>query len=244
MFQRVYALFMPLTAARETVLIQHQLSKMYGPDSYYTIRYMKEELMYCGQCLYWLAARLKTFKDAEVTSRPQVLDIGPGYGTLAALASVYGAEVTTLDKCGFMSAEVAAKFGVIQYVGDAERCPLPKATTGVGFDCIVLTEVLEHFNFHPLPTLKKLRYALKSGGILLLSTPDAASWGRVTIYPSLDAIPIYNQQDPATWRDEHIWQYTQKELLDTLESAGFKLEQFAHSHSPGGNHFNLQMGVR
>jgi predicted SAM-dependent methyltransferase len=45
-----------------------------------------------------------------------------------------------------------------------------------------MTEVLEHLNFHPVPTLKKVYNLLSENGALYLSTPDAYEWGKVNKY--------------------------------------------------------------
>jgi len=225
---------MPLRTARNLILIQERIKEVAGPRHYYTIRYHKEELMYCGQVPYWLTKHLDTYQN---TGRmPRVLDIGAGYGTLASLASVYGAVVVTLDPVPAIPAEIIAEFGLVPITGDVEKDPLPLDR----YDAIIMTEVLEHFNYHPVQTMQKVKDSLRAGGKIFLSTPDAASWGRVQIYPNLDAIPVYSEgiyND--TWRDEHIWQYSRAELESVMITSGLKITQLAHSNSPGGNHFNV-----
>jgi 2-polyprenyl-3-methyl-5-hydroxy-6-metoxy-1,4-benzoquinol methylase len=72
--------------------------------------------------------------------------------------------------------------------GNIEKDPLPG---GQLFDVAIMTEVLEHLNFQPVPTLKKIHASLRPGGTLFLSTPDAdGGWGRSTkYYRSLAEIP-------------------------------------------------------
>ncbi|MGH1566708.1 MAG: methyltransferase domain-containing protein [Nitrosopumilus sp.] len=50
------------------------------------------------------------------------------------------------------------------------------------FDIVIFTEVLEHFNFHPVMILKKIHSLLKSPDKLYLSTPDSHEWGKITKY--------------------------------------------------------------
>jgi hypothetical protein len=55
------------------------------------------------------------------------------------------------------------------------------AMTDCKFYVIIFTEVLEHFNFHPLKIQERLISSLNSGGTLILTTPDVGTdaWGRV-----------------------------------------------------------------
>jgi SAM-dependent methyltransferase len=113
---------------------------------------------------------------------------------------------------------------------DIEREPIPFARR---FDAVVLTEVIEHWNFQPVPTLRKVAAALRPGGALILSTPDADSaWGRTTKhYPDLAALPQPGQAvgQAEAWIDDHVWQYSRAELVGVLEEAGFAVEWAGHS---------------
>ena len=106
---------------------------------------------------------------------------------------------------------------------------------------IILTEILEHFNYNPVPTLKKIRNLLTENGRLYLSTPDASQWGRVTkYYSTISDMPAPRRGLPLF--DAHIYQYKKQELLNILISAGFVIQRFGYS--PGylaGRHFNLTL---
>ena len=92
----------------------------------------------------------------------------------------------------------------------------------------MLTEVLEHLNFHPVPTLRKLRSLLAEDGRLFLSTPDSAEWGRVTKhYGSLAEIPPPQPGRPLV--DDHVWQYSRSELLSVVREAGLDVVRFAYA---------------
>ncbi len=211
-------------------LIQSRLKVLYGPDNYYTTKYSGEEASYVGAIPRWMGLRVKL---------GDVLDIGPGYGTLACCASAMGAvSVTTIDRVPFMSLEVIDEFHLIALNGDIERnCPTLAPDT---YDTIIMTEVLEHLNFHPLQTLQKIAASMKSGGCLYLSTPDQSSWGKLTHrYPELGAMPRYDEghaQDE--WLDEHIWHYTEYEVQCMLNFTGLIQVGWNTSISPGGRHFN------
>ena len=106
------------------------------------------------------------------------------------------------------------------------------------FDRIYLTEVLEHFNFHPLITLRKIRDHLSENGKLYLSTPDAAEWGRVDkYYTAISDIPLPDKSMQII--DDHIYQYNKDELLLLLNEAGFSVDKFDYSPGVGLQHFNI-----
>ena len=206
---------------------------MYGPNHYYTTRYSPEELQYSGNIPYWLHDFL------EVENSSLVLDIGCAYGTLACLSSLWtSSRVTVLDKLRYLLPAVENLYHLMWVEGDIERDNLP--WWGI-FNVVILTEVLEHFNFHPRHTLAKIKRMMRPGGILLVSTPDAESrWGRIRRYKSLADIPDHNPSTVQPWLDEHIWQYTEGELRQVFYEAGFTLDKLAYSQSTAGRHFNCQ----
>ena len=215
--------------------IQADLCHIYGPGHYYTTIYHKQELLYSGKVAEWL--------QAEAAGKGPVLDIGPAYGTLSCLASSNGALVLCVDAIRYLSETAASKYWLQFRKADIERHELEFTKH---FHVVILTEVLEHFNFHPIPTLWKIRNMMKKDGILLLSTPDADSWGRVDNghggkYDALHEIPPYRPElGKQPWFDGHVWQYTEAELRATLSSAGFKVLDWETSISPGGRHFNVR----
>lgn len=208
--------------------VQVRLRAIYGPGHYYTDTYSHQELSYSGRVPHWMQEHIRDCS---------VLDIGPAYGTLAAYSRILSpdADIVAVDARRYMSDNVIQEFGITFISGDIERDILPYRD----FGAVILTEVLEHFNFHPVPTLHKIRGMMAPGGKLFLSTPDAGSWGRVTdLYGSLDEIPEFAGASDV-WLDRHVWQYTESELLDVLARAGFRVAGLDYSVSPGGRHFNV-----
>jgi SAM-dependent methyltransferase len=181
---------------------------------------------------------------AELPSNIRALDVGAAYGTLAIFTKrLLNAEVVCVDAIPHYAPHALL---------EAENIPLVLRNVELAdfsdlgtFDLIIFTEILEHLNFYPPPTLRKLKAQLRPGGKLALSTPDAASrWGRVTkYYPSLSDLP--DQPDPnRPWIDDHIWQYTEDELRYVLAEAGFVVEKIATA--PGADnatHLNVLCGV-
>lgn len=236
--------------------VQAKLRELYGPGHYYTTTYSRpeHELSYCGKIPSWMEEHLPT-----LGRNANVLDIGPGYGTLLAFSkSLTGSKFAAgLDRLPLMSPEVRAYFSLDWLKGDAERGVIGAQCVIEGrdvaeqlysfWDVVIMTEVLEHFNFHPLPTLKRIRLAVKKTGRIYLSTPDSASWGRCNHYTSLDEIPEYNpaihSYNTPMWEDGHVWQYNEAELLPLLTAAGFSVMRMDKSRSLGGLHFNIEACV-
>ncbi len=217
--------------------IQQQLRALYGPDHYYSTKYADEEGGYIGCIPRWLSMQ------GRANPLGDVLDIGPAYGALACYASSLGAtSVTTLDRVPYMSLEVIDQFKLIALEGDIERnCPTLAPKT---YNTIIMTEVLEHLNFHPLATLKKIHDSLRTRGILYISTPDQESaWGKLTKrYAEVGLLPRYDESKvDAPWYDEHIWHYSETELRCMFAFVGLHVVGWEYSESPGGRHFNVAL---
>ncbi|PYR83880.1 MAG: hypothetical protein DMG18_11315 [Acidobacteria bacterium] len=118
--------------------------------------------------------------------------------------------------------------------------PIP----GGPYDVMILTEVIEHFNFYPLPTVQKMHHALAPGGVLFLSTPDASRWGRLYDFhkwlKDFPLPPLLGSGDPRPEiKDEHMWMYNKGELTGALQDAGFRIVKLAYSPGVRGRHFNI-----
>lgn len=195
-----------------------------GGASYYNTDYLHFELGYWYPAVDWLAG----LRDIG-----SILDIGGAYGTLLSYA---GAALNVPRKVLFDKVLACApgcnsRFGLEVHHVDVET----EDFTRFGrFDLIIFTEVLEHFNYAPIPTLRKIRNALSENGYLLLSTPDARTWGRLASpYKDLAEIPEYQGQKQP-WIDGHIWQYTKQELDAVISKTGFQVERFARSQGYKG----------
>lgn len=197
------------------------------PGSGYVSDYRHEEVEYWSAALPWID---------RMPQGISVLDVGCAYGTLALYARKrLNAKVLALDVLHQEAiARLLAEHGVEYGKCFPENEPLPDGR----FDLIIFTEVIEHLDFHPVPTLKKFHAALNPGGHLILSTPDADSaWGRVySFYPSLDQFPQPERGEKKFVG--HTWQYNRSELESVLADAGFVVEQLTHSHREPYRHFN------
>ena len=107
------------------------------------------------------------------------------------------------------------------------------------YSIIIMTEVMEHFLCNPVPTLKKIRKALKEDGVLYLSTPN---WGHRFIYKTWRDMPVFDDMEEYLKLSEgmgnHIYQYDKEELWEVIKEADFTIIRY--EESVGGNH-NLML---
>ena len=219
----------PRTPERYVAQAQKIISSALPADSGYATRYRQEEADYWSAIANWISTQPK---------RSSVIDIGCAYGTL----SLYSKLVLDADvfACDAIEQEairrILAPHGIHYGFCNIELDALPWQRN---FDLAIFTEVIEHLNFHPLPTLQKIRNSLRPGGSLMVSTPDAESdWGqKLKYYSRLNDMPQPSRD--VTWVDDHIWQFSMTELLAVLEEAGFDIRQAGHSKRKGFRHLNV-----
>ena len=214
-----------MSEAREEIAAEAAESGF--PDLYRT-----EEVLYWMHIPGWIS------EWAESARPERILDIGAGYGTLAIFcAKLTGAAVYCLDIETHRIAESLREAnGLVVHLGSIETGDLDWAGT---VDAVVMTEVLEHFNFHPVPTMGKIAAALVPGGRLFLSTPDAMSWGRVDGCP--DSYRDLPPPDPdVPFEDRHIYQFTEDEAREVLAASGFEVLRLERAPGRWGLHLNIE----
>lgn len=211
--------------------IQDTIAAADGPGGYYATTYRKAEPFFWQQIPVWMQ------EDAAQRKVDAILDIGCGYGALLSLATrVYKARGFCLDVNDYIRPAVMDKYGIEFRRGNIELDPIPWPRS---FDVILMTEVLEHFNFNPTTTVRKIHEALSPGGKLFLSTPDEKQWGRqYRYYSSLKKMPP--PSGGHQWVDDHVWIYSRKELVQTLQSAGFMIQRLEYSPGQKHRHFNVE----
>jgi len=209
-------------------------------DKYLSV-YQSQEVSYWTEVARWL------YEAAPGNSWSRGLDVGCGFGTLSVFMShLLDGEVCCTDMLGDRFKRDLVGHEEIHFAqSNIELDPLP---WDGAFDLIVFTEVLEHLNYYPVPTLVKLRKALAPDGRLFLSTPDAGEWGRVTTYyKSLDDMPAPDVALPflksGEWGyvDAHVWQYTKDELDRVIGEAGFRVVKEGFAPGVVHRHFNLEL---
>jgi teichuronic acid biosynthesis glycosyltransferase TuaH len=206
--------------------IENCMQVDFGLQNYYTKAYRATEIYYWFPVLKWIEGL------SDVDS---VIDIGTAYGTLLAYAAkVHQAKtLEAVDPCNYMAPSIVEKFKINKLTADFERqsCEFSRK-----FDLVIFTEVLEHLNFHPVPTLIKLKQLIAEGGHLIVSTPDSDEWGQVTqYYQNLQDIPEFSGQTDE-WIDGHVWQYSRSEAETVFELAGLKVVDWQYSKGVNARH--------
>lgn len=209
---------------------QEEVAELY-PENHGYVKVYREQEVY-----YWVNVPKWIWEDKSETIT-NLLDIGCAYGTLAVYAKKqYKCNVHAIDFMDYISKKLTNKYGIEFEICNIE---LENPTWNVKYDRIIFTEVFEHLNYNPLNTLIRIRELLTDDGVLYLSTPDAAEWGRTLHYPSYKDIPFPNVKVEIL--DEHIYQYDFDEITTLFSLSGFEIMEFNHSPGFGGLHFNFKL---
>jgi SAM-dependent methyltransferase len=204
-------------------------------NPHYRAAYREQELSYWLNVPGWIQAD-------TCERRPQrCLDIGCAYGTLMLFTKkLTGCEAFGMDFTdAYISPALVKKYDITFAVSNIELDPLPWPHL---YDLVLFTEVLEHLNFRAERTLCKIAECLAPGGVLYLTTPDAAEWGRTTrYYTSYAELPEPRSELRSQLLDDHVWQFDEAEVRNILEKAGLTIVRFAFAPGQSRRHFNLTL---
>jgi SAM-dependent methyltransferase len=89
------------------------------------------------------------------------------------------------------------------------------------FDCVISSQVIEHIPYDE-SVFSEMCRVLRTGGRLILGTPDYATIGWRIIEP------IYGFLMPGGYKDEHITHYTLERLREILARHGIVIEETAY----------------
>jgi SAM-dependent methyltransferase len=209
--------------------IQNEILKHKAHEYYATYKQYEEA--------YW--KRIPSWID-QLRDIDRTLDIGCGYGTLALYACTrHNCQVYCLDNKQYLSNDIIDKYKFHYHISNIETEDWPKAVIDTPFDLVIMTEVLEHLSTNPVVILNRLKSLLSDHGVILLSTPDAKYWGKIDkYYSSWRDIPERSLLD----KDEHIYQYDEKELRDIFKLSGLRIKKFESCGGYNGlHHFNAQL---
>jgi SAM-dependent methyltransferase len=106
-------------------------------------------------------------------------------------------------------------------ISEAGRGPLP--FLDCNFDLVLFLEVIEHFSYRPQLALSEMHRVLKPGGLLLLSTPSAQHWHRISYLLAGRRYPDAEFGDDPAYRHNQV--YSMLELEESLRAAGFSIAQ-------------------
>ena len=106
----------------------------------------------------------------DAPASPRLLDVGCSRGDFVAAAAQLGFAAEGVEPAPHI-AEAARAAGRTVHTGLLEEQKFPAAR----FDVVSMFEVIEHLRA-PLPLLEECRRILHTGGILIISTGNTASW--------------------------------------------------------------------
>lgn len=186
----------------------------------------------------WYSAHITQWLSQDITPGKICLDIGPAYGTYALYCKkILDSQTYAVDFLPILSKKLADKYSIEVQIANFE---LDDVWPGKRFDYIVCTEVLEHFNFHPVAAMKKMRRLLADDGQLYLSTPDAKHWGKTKYYANYEDMP--QPQPGKEIINDHLYQFNWDELQRVFADSGFVVKKIQYAPGPGANrHFNLRL---
>jgi 2-polyprenyl-3-methyl-5-hydroxy-6-metoxy-1,4-benzoquinol methylase len=177
------------------------------------------------------------FLAGHVRRGERVLDVGCGEGWFAAALARAGAEVVGVDVAEepLRRARVRDPGLDLRLVDEEGEWDLQDAS----FDAVWAGEVIEHVA-DTAAWLSQVRRVLRSGGSLLLSTPDHGLLTRVRLACSSRAFGAHF--DP---RGDHLRFYVRATLVELLEDFGFEaVDVRAVGGIPGARALLLGRAIR
>lgn len=203
---------------------------------YYRKVYEKQEIYYWFWIPKWI---YELTRNQKINT---ILDIGCAYGTL----SIYTKKLSNCDVyCLDMDEKYLSSKLISQYKINFKPCnvELDDVPFDSKFDLVLLTDVIEHFNFNLRPTLAKIKNCLAIGGKIMISTPDSHSWGKTTkYYDSYSNLPFPRPDIKLV--DDHVWQFSMEELLSIIIDTGLKIDKFDYSPGIEHRHINLMLSLQ
>lgn len=149
--------------------------------------------------------KLDTLERFRASGR--ILDVGAGAGLFLARAAQRGWSVSGVELSDFGPRFAKANFGLDIFCGTLEAAAFPDKH----FDVVILQDTIEHVP-DPAGMLREIRRILRTGGALVISTPNFDALGRIVTGDDWALI------SPA----EHLFLFSRRSLRRALEQAGFR----------------------
>jgi 2-polyprenyl-3-methyl-5-hydroxy-6-metoxy-1,4-benzoquinol methylase len=136
----------------------------------------------------------------------RLLDVGCGDGSTLDIARRLGWQVVGVD-FDPTAAATARRKGLTVRLGKLED----QGFDAGSFDMVVMNHVIEHVH-DPLGTIRECRRVLDPGGVLLLATPNAKSWGHT----------LFDRNCRILEPPRHLHLFTAANLRKLASDAGFR----------------------
>lgn len=155
----------------------------------------------------------------SVSPGSEVLEFGPGPGTLTRHLRDVGCHVDCIERAPDMAAS-ARTFARDLWEADLDQADLDALTSGRTYDTIVAADVLEHLE-DPGRVLAQSRERLRTDGELLLSLPNIGH--AAVLVELLEGRFPYGSF--GLLDRTHRWFFTRASVLELLRRAGFRVER-------------------
>jgi 2-polyprenyl-3-methyl-5-hydroxy-6-metoxy-1,4-benzoquinol methylase len=174
----------------------------------------------------------------------RILEIGSFLGPVSVSLRQMGYDVSAVDIPEFHQSDrlraLYGRHGVDYRAANLRHHKLPYDSGA--FDAVIICEVIEHFNFNPLPVILEINRILKTGGHIYVGMPNQAfivnrirllqgksTQGRIEeFFQQLDRNS--NMVVGLHWRE-----YTMAETCEMLSRMGFHLER-SYFFNEGASH--------
>jgi 2-polyprenyl-3-methyl-5-hydroxy-6-metoxy-1,4-benzoquinol methylase len=168
-----------------------------------------------------------------------ILDVGALFGVTSVFLAKKGMNVTSLD--GYVDEipdVIKLKYDLCFLFSNLEHIKKPPLFEKY-FDMVVMSEVLEHLNYNPVPVLLNLRSSMKDSGILIITTPNDREYPKVPKSPTARdchhlEIPNWHKDAPRQ-AFPHSKQYVFEEFDELLENCGFKISEIVKFRHEGSH---------
>ncbi len=184
---------------------------------------------------FWHAGKLRIVDAAirpYVKARSRLLEIGCGAGNLLVHATVRGSYPVALDVSLASLAFVRSRLedarsgseppaGFVCIQGTSERLPFSDGS----FDCILLSELIEHLA-SPQLTIDEAARVLRPGGRLLVTTPNYRS-----LWPVMEWTVDRLNMAPKMAGEQHITRFHSRTLRELLTESGLDIESLGTVYS-------------
>lgn len=166
---------------------------------------------------FWHQKRMDvSLRESRINPGMKVLDIGCGSGVFADRMAAIGAEVTAVDanpRAVAFAQQTYRRPNLCFMLALDNQIDFPASS----FDRITLLEVLEHMpRLQGLELLSSCVRLLRPGGLLTVSTPNAASLWRPLEW-TIDRLGVAAHMK----EDQHVVTYSPRKLKELAMEAGF-----------------------